>query len=325
VNVNQTVIRSRVARRIRSLPAQCAARVINIPAVANRLSLGYERSKEKHKANLPNLSALDAEIVAGLERCGVYMTSLDALNLAGSREMFASGRKLRDIYAERSASGSLREYYTVQATAEEVMQHREIYRWGLQERLLHIAECYLGLPVGYDGINIFYTVADGRQSGARRWHRDVEDRRMLKVTVYFNDVAADGGPLEILHRHFPGSDCLSGSNYPVLTQEDLEQRLGAPVGAGDVTSCMGTAGTVIFSDLASYYHRGKPAVSHDRCAAFFNYVSNTPLRPFYCGRTVLSRAEIAELVMDLSRAQRASALWQDQLPWLARIVPLAPL
>jgi hypothetical protein len=307
------------------MPAQCAARVINIPAVANRLTESYQRSRERHKAKLPRLSAMDAEIVAGLDRCGVYMTSLDALSLAGSRKMFAAGERLLDIYAERSAAGNLRDYYTIQANAEEVMRHPEIYRWGLHDRLLRIAECYLGLPVAYDGINLFYTVADGKQSAARRWHRDVEDRRMLKVTVYFNDVDADGGPLEILHRSFPGSDSLSGSNYPVLTQEALEERLGAPVGEGDVTTCVGPAGTVIFSDLASYYHRGKPAVSRDRCAVFYNYVSNTPLRPFHCGRNVLSRAEIEALVKDLPPTQRASALWQDHLPWFARIVPRSPL
>ena len=323
--VKQTAMRRRIARRIQSIPARCAARAINIPAVANRLAEIYERSIERHKASLPRLSAMDAEIVSGLERCGVYMTSLEALDLAGASKMFASGKKLHDIYAERSASGSLRDHYTVQATAEEVMRYPEIYRWGLQERLLHIAECYLGLPVGYDGINIFYTVADGRQSGARRWHRDVEDRRMLKVTVYFNDVDLDGGPLEILHRSFPGSDSFSGSDYPVLTQESLEQRLGAPLGVGDVTTCVGPAGTVIFSDLARYYHRGRPALSQDRCAVFLNYISSTPLRPFYCGRTVLSQAEIAQLVADLPPRLQACALWRDQLPWFASIIPSTPL
>jgi len=114
--VNQTAMRRRIAKRIQSIPAQCAARAINIPAVANRLAKIYERSIEGHKASLPGLSAMDAEIVSGVERCGVYMTSLDALNLAGASKMFASGRKLGTIYAERSASGSLRDYYTVQAS-----------------------------------------------------------------------------------------------------------------------------------------------------------------------------------------------------------------
>ena len=325
ITVNQTLLHRRVTRRIRSLPARWASRFINISMVEDRLFAAYEQAKSRYKAKLPKLPALDSEIVAGLERDGVFITSLDALGLPGSDEMFASGRKLADVYGERSARGGLRNQYTVQADADEVMRHSAIFRWGLNERLLRIAESYLGLPVGYDGINIFYTVADGRQSGARRWHRDIEDRRMLKAAVYFNDVDMDGGPLEILHRRFPGDDAMSSSGYPVLTQEALETKLGAPLDGGDVTTCVGPAGTVIFSDLATHYHRGRPAVSRDRCAVFYNYISHRPLRPFFCERSVLSRGQVAELVADLSPDQRACALWRDRLPRLARLVPPAPL
>ncbi|WP_315834759.1 hypothetical protein [Bradyrhizobium prioriisuperbiae] len=267
---------------------------------------------------------MDAEIVASLERDGVFITSLGALGLSGSDKLFASGKQLKDVYADRSARGELRHQYTVQANAQEVISHSDIFRWGLNERLLQIAETYLGLPVGYDGINIFYTVADGRQSGARRWHRDIEDRRMLKVAVYFNDVDIDGGPLEILHRRFPDGEIMSGSGYPVLTQETLETKLGT-LRDGDITSCVGPAGTVIFSDLATHYHRGRPAISRDRCAVFYNYISHRPLRPFFCERSVLSRDQVANLVADLSPYQRACALWRDRLPRLARLVPPAPL
>ena len=121
-------------------------------------------------------------------------------------------------------------------------------------------------------------------------------------------------------------------NFQVWKRADTELAtrchvliLGWPLGAGDVTTCVGPAGTVIFSDVASYYHRGKPALSQDRCAVFYNYISNAPLRPFYCGRTVLSRTQIAQLVADLPPTTQASALWRDQLPWFARMVPLTPL
>lgn len=292
--------------------------------VEDRLSTAYERAKNRYKAKLPKLSAVDAEIIAGLERDGVVMTSLTALGLPNSDEMFSSGRKLADVYAERSARGEFRDQYTVQADADEVISNSGIFRWGLNERLLQIAETYLGLPVGYDGINIFYTVADGRQSGARRWHRDIEDRRMLKVAVYFNDVDVDGGPLEILHRRFPDGDVMSGSGYPVLTHEALETQLGT-FRDGDITTCVGPAGTVIFSDLATHYHRGRPAISRDRCAVFYNYISHRPLRPFFCERSVVSRGQVAQLVADMSPHQRACALWRDRLPRLARLVPAAPL
>jgi hypothetical protein len=49
------------------------------------------------------------------------------------------------------------------------------------------------LPVAYDGASVNYTVADGREVSTRRWHRDWEDRRMLKVAVCLNDVGHGGG------------------------------------------------------------------------------------------------------------------------------------
>ena len=54
-----------------------------------------------------------------------------------------------------------------QAGASAIMAHPQIYQWGLHGRLLDIAENYLGVPVGYDGLNIFFTKADGRENGPR--------------------------------------------------------------------------------------------------------------------------------------------------------------
>jgi hypothetical protein len=82
----------------------------------------------------------------------------------------------------------------------DIIAHDEIIRWGLSDRLLDIAENYLCAPVGYDGINVFFTKADGKEAGTRRWHRDAEDRRMLKIALYLNDVDEDGGPLQVLRR-----------------------------------------------------------------------------------------------------------------------------
>ena len=67
-----------------------------------------------------------------------------------------------------------------QASGADLIAHDKIIRWGLSDRLLDIAGNYLGVPVGYDGANVFFTKADGMEAGPRRWHRDAEDRRMLK-------------------------------------------------------------------------------------------------------------------------------------------------
>jgi hypothetical protein len=148
---------------------------------------------------------------------------------------------------------------------------------------------------------------------------------MVKVIVYLHDVDEDGGPLEVLHRSFPGSDALEGANFPVLTQEMLERRLGATLDSGDVTTCIGRAGTVIFADVASRYHRGRPAIARDRCALFYNFFSHKPFRPFFCERHVFSREQLSELAAGQTARARDCMLWHSNVSLLARIVPRARL
>lgn len=323
--MKQTTLRYRALRRVRSLPAATATRLLGMPAISRELNKAYEKARTSHRPRLPKLTSLEMEIVAGLEKNGVHITSLEKLDLPGTDALWRSATDIADAYSLRSKRGEFAGEYTVQVGAEDMMRHPHIVRWPLNDRILNIVETYLGLPAGYDTLNFFYTLADGRQVAARRWHRDVEDRRMVKVIVYLHDVDVDTGPLEILHRSFPGSDALDGANFPVLTQEMLEQRLGAPLDSGDVTTCIGRAGTVIFTDVASHYHRGRPAVARDRCALFYNFFSHAPLRPFLCERHVFSREQLSELAAGQTARARDCMLWHSNVPLLARIVPRARL
>lgn len=323
--MKQTTVRYRAMRRVRSLPAETASRLLGMPAISRKLDQAYEKARAAHRPRLPKLSSLDMKIVAGLEENGVHITSLEKLDLVGTEALWASATEIANAYSLRARKGEFAGEYTVQVGAEDLMRHPHIVRWPLNDRILNIVETYLGLPAGYDTLNFFYTVADGRQVAARRWHRDLEDRRMVKVIVYLHDVDMDTGPLEILHRRFPGSDSLEGANFPVLTQEMLEERLGTTLESGDVTTCTGTAGTVIFTDVARYYHRGRPAIARDRCALFYNFFSHRPLRPFFCERHLFSREQLSELAAGQAARARDCMLWYSSLPLFARIVPSAPL
>jgi hypothetical protein len=212
-----------------------------------------------------------------------------------------------------------------QASGADLVVHDKIIRWGLNDRLLDIAENYLGVPIGYDGANVYFTKADGMEAGQRRWHRDAEDRRMLKIALYLNDVDDDGGPLQVLLRQLPDHDRMVRGKFPILSQEKLETALGDFDPDRDVVTCTGKAGTVIFADTAALYHRGKPASARDRCAIFFNYMNRAPLRPFRCERSTISRAQTRRLAASMPQRQRDCLLWRDSLPLVARMVPPAPV
>jgi len=313
--------RTRILRKIRNLPSELALKVINIPFVERLLRARYERAIAAHRESVKALSAADAAIVAALKRDGVCLTSLVALSIPGTDEMFASDCEVGNRCASDKQSGAYQGWETVMASAAEIVSHPAIFTWGLQQRLLDIVEAYLELPVAYDGLNFFYTIADGQQVGTRKWHRDREDRRMVKIAVYCNDVDDGGGPLQVLRRGVISSDLEGSFRYPVLSQEGLVELLGRSPTDDEVITCKGPSGTVIFCDTARQYHRGKPASTSDRCAIFYNYFARKPRHPFFCDRSGLSRAQIGGLVADLSPAQRACALWVENLPTCARLVP----
>jgi hypothetical protein len=178
----------------------------------------YERTMRLHEAHLPHLRDSDARIVEDLKTSSVSITSLQAMGLEGVDALLADAYALVARHSPWTRS--------FQASGAELIAHDKIIRWGLNDRLLDIAENYLGVPVGYDGINVFFTKADEREAGPRRWHRDAEDRRMLKIALYLNDVDEDGGPLQVLRRRLPDQDRMVRGKFPVLTQEKLETALG---------------------------------------------------------------------------------------------------
>jgi hypothetical protein len=317
----RTTIPRKIYRKARNAPSELALWTINIASIENRLRALHDQAQRDHEASLPPLSPDDMAIVEGLKRDGVYMTSLASLALPLTDEMFQSAQSIAGSYEERVHSRAFNGWETIMASADEIMGHREIFDWGLNQRLLNIVEAYLGLPVAYDGLNMFYTVADGKQVATRKWHRDREDRRMIKIAVYCNDVDEGGGPLQIVRRNVLKGEMADGFTYPVLSQEALENELGGPMNDRDVVTCTGLKGTVIFTDTASQYHRGKPAVTKDRCAIFYNYFSRVPRHPFFCERSGLSRAQIAELAQSLTPEQRDCVLWRENLPAIARMVP----
>ena len=291
------------ARKVRSLPANTAHRIVSMPSIQRRRETQYLESLDAHASALPDLTGLDARICEGLRQDGIFVTSLDALGMPGSSEMFETARSMTmDYAAEAHARAAAGEKYLMLPSARVMMQPM-LFTWGLADRLLNIAESYLGLPPAYDGMALVYSVADGKEEATRRWHRDREDRRMVRIAIYLNDVDAGGGPFELDRR---GRDARQA--------DDPEA----------IRSCRGPEGTVIFADTGRCLHRGKPA-DRDRMAIFYSYFSRRPRYSFYCERSGLSRAQITALTRELPVRQTESALWHRALPRLLRAIPSAPI
>ncbi len=312
----------RLIRHAASTPALAVFHSLNLPPVERLLYSSHLRSKADHSTRLPALSGFEAEAVRELEREGVFVTSLAALGLPGTDEMVAAGNEISSALANGSRgprSRSWKSSSNVAIADSEI--YRPLFQWGLHPSLLKIVEGYLGLPPAYDGPKVAYTPADGLQAGTRLWHRDREDRRMMKIAVYLSDVPESGGPLQCLKREVYDGPVNREFDFPVLSHTELEHKLGRPIVDADITSCTGPAGTVIFMDTARLVHRGKPALETDRRAIFQSYFSRNPRHPFFCERSDLSRVELAQFTTELlSPAQRDAVSWRDAIGW-KRFVP----
>lgn len=311
-------------RWLRDLPARAALKLFNRPRVRTLLGRRHNDALLDHQPALPPLTGIDAAIVAALQEDGIYISSLEALALGDSDTAVSqAGTLARDFVTEARDLSANGEPFII-VPPERVAAYPAIYRLGLQDRLLDIAENYIGLPPAFDGVTINYTVADGRQVSTRQWHRDWEDRRMLKVAVYLHDVDEAGGPFEMIRRHDTTQNDQGGFNYELADDDALAQLLGTNYHE-DIVSCCGPAGTVIFTDTARFFHRGKPATGRDRMALFYSYFASRPRHPFLCERTGMRRSDIARLAQNLPRRQQGAALWRKHVSPMLRIIPPATL
>ncbi|HAA28098.1 MAG TPA: hypothetical protein DCE56_11045 [Cyanobacteria bacterium UBA8553] len=308
-------------KQVASLPSQIVWFFLKIPFIEkNLLYPRYQKYLRDYQNQLPVLDSIDSKIVDELQKTGICVTSLESLGLPNTSEFLKAAKRLSQELKEISLLPVNQGKYEVLATSAQLMKYKELFQWGLNDRLLKIVERYLGLPVAYDGLLSVLSIANGQEIGQRAWHRDREDRRMVKVCVYLNDVTDEGGPFECLQPEINSLVCKSIENrYRCVFNEEMKTFF--PAASDQVTTCTGAVGTVIFVDTALYYHRGKPPTQLNRSAIFFSYFSRRPWHPFFCQRSPLSKQERDRLTKGMSSHQRDCTHWTENLPRLIQLIP----
>jgi hypothetical protein len=152
-------------------------------------------------------------------------------------------------------------------------------RLGTNPRLLDLANAYLGMWSKLEYVDVWYTppaAADERRS-SQRWHRDFNDRHLLKAFVYLVDVDEETGPFEYVPRSAPGGELERlwpwrplGDNYP--PENELEQRID-----GRAVTFTAPKGTIIFCNTSGF-HRGGFARANPRVLATFTWDSPASLK-----------------------------------------------
>jgi hypothetical protein len=154
------------------------------------------------------------------------------------------------------------------------------FRTCASRRLLDIANSYVGLWTKLEYVDVWYSVPqpeDAERVSSQRWHRDFNDRRLLKAFLYLVDVDASMGPFE----YVPGSAGDGpyagvwpwrplGENYP--SQAEFAER----VPDASIHTFTAPKGTLIFCDTSGF-HRGGLSTTNPRVLATVTYSSPASL------------------------------------------------
>jgi hypothetical protein len=152
-------------------------------------------------------------------------------------------------------------------------------RLGTNSRLLDLANAYLEMWSKLEYVDVWYTPAagDDERKSSQRWHRDFNDRHLLKAFVYLVDVDEDTGPFEYVPGSAPGGELDQlwpwrplGENYP--PDDEFAERIN-----GRSVTFTAPKGTIIFCNTSGF-HRGGFARLKPRVLATLTWDSPASLK-----------------------------------------------
>lgn len=170
------------------------------------------------------------------------------------------------------------------------------FRACASRRMLDVANAYLELWSKLEYVDMWYSVpqpANADRISSQRWHRDFNDRKLVKVFLYLVDVDEGAGPFQYIAGSAPGGPNADawpwrplGENYP--PEAELEQQISPDA----VRTFTGPKGTLLFCNTAGF-HRGGFATTSPRVLATATYSSPASLaalteRSYHCDASVVA-------------------------------------
>ena len=282
--------KTRFAARINHVATALERRGVRATYSLHDRVLSNRRSRRCFTGSQPELDAVQQRIVSEL--------GADGYSLLRFEELFSDSHAWREIEAQSSRFAADteaglagdREGLRVRAGKEFVVRlHSYGVELGLDDpwlracashRMLDLANTYLGLWSKLEYVDMWYSVPQSEEAArisSQRWHRDFNDRRLLKVFLYLVDVDVGTGPFQYMPGSAPGGrygDAWPwrplGENYP--PEGELETRI--PTDA--VKTFTGTKGTLLFCNTAGF-HRGGFATTSPRVLATATFSSPASL------------------------------------------------
>jgi len=261
-------------KRVKNIPLKLRREFYKIPVFHSLKEQAYQKALAQHAPFLPQIDDQGKLIVETLHQEGTCIIPIEQLQLPSSETMMNKALCLADQLRASTEGVDKVENCEVASAIKDLREVPEMLLWALEPRLLNIIENYIGLPILYQGFGVRRSIADGQYSGVRRWHMDWEDRRIIKVIIYLNDVASGGGPYEYLPRQTTEGAIAPLNYYNLGYLSDAEMRTAVP--QENWQACPAKKGSVIISDTSSVFHRAQPPTKEERFSITFCYTSASP-------------------------------------------------
>jgi hypothetical protein len=266
-----------ILNKIKNIPHKLRREIYKVPPLQAIKEQSHQKAVDYHAPFLPLLDKQGESLVDTMRRNGSCLISLAELNLSTTEQMMARAFSLADKLRATPQLDQADQVKKSEIGPEKTDIHEfpEFLFWALETKLLDIIENYVQLPILYQGFAVRRSVANGEYTGVRRWHIDWEDRCVIKVIIYLNDVVSGGGAYQYIERH-KTLEAIKALNYYNLGYiSDAE--MSEAVSTVDWTTCLGKQGSVIISDTRSVFHRAQPPTNQDRYSITFCYTSANPL------------------------------------------------
>jgi len=286
--------RTRLAARVNRIATALEHRGILATYELHNRVLSNRASRRRFAQQPPALDGVQQEIVTALRADGFTVVSFSDLFPDAARwaELEVEGGGFiagtEEALAREKAGETVPE---LRRTSKDFVVRKNAYgvtlglndpwlRLATDRRLLGIANAYLGLWSKLEYVDLWYTAprgGDAERRASQRWHRDFNDRHLLKVFIYLVDVDEGAGPFEYVPRSAPGGALGQlwpwrpmGQCYP--PQADF----GTRIAPEQIRTFTGQKGTMIFCNTSGF-HRGGYATATPRVLATFTYCSPASL------------------------------------------------
>ena len=235
-----------------------------------------------------SLDPATASLVAALDRDGIATTSLDALvGPEAAETLLTATTRVRHESAEVVETARTRPPATVDGVQKPFVVSLldgvpvadpadPLTSFALHPHVLAVVHGYYGMFVRLRYVDLWHTlVTDAPPAQSQLWHRDPEDRLILKVFVALEDVDDGSGPFH----YAPGTHAKGAvRGRPAATTVDGttprsdDDQMAAVVPRERWRTATGPRGSVVFADTRGF-HKGGHASSRERVLYVSQYLS----------------------------------------------------